>query len=161
MQALVFFSLHFSRSVWGAMDASSLLLSAAALVVCIQVRREGARRGGLSPSSLVFFHSHFSRYVGGRGYERLSTLGGASYGMHTSGTGGRARSGICFVCFHPCIFPLIFLPRCVGDRGCKRRSTLGDSAYDTYTSGMGELAREDVFGGAVYFSIYVIGSLIG
>ena len=93
--------------------------------------------------------------------ERLSTLGGASYDMHTSGTGGRARSGICFVCFHPCIFPLIFLPGCVGDRGCKRRSTLGGTAYDTHTSGMGELAREDVFGGAMYFSIYVIGSLIG
>ena len=64
------------------------------------------------------------------------------------------------MCFRPCICPLIFLPGCVGNREYKRRSTLGGSAYNTHTRGMRELAREDVFGGALYFSIYVIGSLI-
>ena len=65
------------------------------------------------------------------------------------------------MCFRPCISPLIFLPRCVGNREYKRRSTLDGSAYNTHTSGIGELAREGVFGGAVYFSIHVFGSLIG
>ena len=69
--------------------------------------------------------------------------------------------GIYLMCFCPFIFLLIFLSGCVGYRECKRRSTLGGSAYNTHTSGMGELAREDVLGGAVYFSIYVTGSLIG
>ena len=71
------------------------------------------------------------------------------------------RTGSLFDVLLPLYFPINIFPGCVGDRECKRCSTLGGSAYDTHSSGVGELAREDVLGGAVYFSIYVTGSLIG
>ena len=46
---------------------------------------------------VVYFHPYIFTFtclpvcVGGRGYKCLSTLGGSAYGMHTSGTGERAR----------------------------------------------------------------------
>ena len=77
--ALVFFHLHFSRSLWGAGGVSASLLSAAALVVCIQAVREGGRAEiRLCASALVSTHLHFPRCVLRAGGPNASLLSAAA-----------------------------------------------------------------------------------
>ena len=135
----LYFSICISPGLCGGQGASASLLSAAALVACIQAK------GGHAGICFVCFRSCIFPFTllpvrgGSRGCKRLSTFGGGACGMHTSGTRGWAR-GI-FVCFGPGIFPLTFLPVCVGGRGCKHLSTLVGGACGTHISGTGGRAR--------------------
>ena len=65
-------------------------------MVWIQVGREGGRAFFLCASALVLPYTFLPECVGGRGCKPFSTLGGGACGMHTSGTGGRAR--VFFLC---------------------------------------------------------------
>ena len=139
--ALVLVHLHFSRSVWGAGSASAFLLSAAALVVCIHVGREGgARFFCMCFGPCIFPITFLPECVGGRGCKPFSTLRGGACGLHTRGTGRRACEDV-FLCFCPSISPFAFLLEFEGGRECKPFSTLGGGACGMHISGTGGRAR--------------------
>ena len=122
---LCIFYLHFYRSLWGAGGASASLLSAAALVVCIQAVREGGRAGFFCILPPLYFFIRISSGVcGGQGgqaplYSRWRRLW---YAYQWNGRAG-AR-GLLFRLLPP-FCPYTFLPECVGGRGCKRYKRYG------------------------------------
>ena len=65
--------------------------------------------------------------VWGMGWKRLSTLGGGACGMHTSGTGGRARVFCCCCVLRPLYFSICISPGLCGGQGASA-SLISDAA---------------------------------
>ena len=131
----VLWPLHFSTRIspkvcGGQGGASASILSAAALVVCIQSGREGGRAGFVfwcfRPCICSF--TFFPDCVRGRGCKRFSTLGGGAYGMHTSGTGGRARVFF-FLCASALVFFHLYFFQSVCGTGGASASLLSAAAF--------------------------------
>ena len=114
--------------VSGAGGESAFLLSAAALVVCIQAGREGRRVGVFCILPALHFSIRISpgvceeQKVQAHLYSRQRHLW---YAYKWNGRAG-ARGHLFRVLPHFCLFK--FLPVCVGGRGCKRLSTLAGGA---------------------------------
>ena len=141
--ALVFFHSYFSQSVWGT-GGCKRLYTLGGGACCMHTSGTGRRARGICFFVLPPLHLFIYIFPGvceGQGVQALFSSRRRRLWYAYKWDGRAGARFFFFVCFGPCIFPFVFLPKCVRDRRGKRLSTLGGGVCGLYTSATGGKAR--------------------